>query len=188
MWSAYKGTLTHIQKQQSLPQDVHAGLTVAAVALPLNLALAVASGLPPAAGLVAGAIGGFIAAFIGGAPLQVTGPAAALSSIVMGIALGFGPQGVAMTALIVGGFQLILAFTRAGHLMAKVPESVLAGFTTGVGIKLLDQQIPELLGSGAARSDDDSGQPRLPGDPRRPQRAGGQASARRLFWRPNGGA
>ncbi|MDP3151190.1 MAG: SulP family inorganic anion transporter [Archangium sp.] len=146
MWSSYKGTLTDIHKQQSLPQDVLAGLTVAAVALPLNLALAVASGLPPAAGLVAGAIGGFIAAFIGGAPLQVTGPAAALSSIVMGIALGFGPEGVAMTALIVGGFQLILAFTRAGHLMARVPESVLAGFTTGVGIKLLDQQIPELLG------------------------------------------
>lgn len=146
MWSAFVGNFKDIHAQKSLPQDVLAGLTVAAVALPLNLALAVASGMPPAAGLVAGAIGGLIAGFVGGAPLQVTGPAAALASIVAAIALGFGPQGVAMAAIMVGGFQLILAFTRAGHLMAKVPESVLAGFTTGVGIKLLDQQIPELLG------------------------------------------
>ncbi len=146
MWRAFIAGFTDITRQKSLPQDVLAGLTVAAVALPLNLALAVASGLPPAAGLVAGAIGGVIAGFIGGAPLQVTGPAAALASIVAAVALGFGPQGVAMAAIIVGCFQLLLAFTRAGHLMAKVPESVLAGFTTGVGIKLLDQQIPELLG------------------------------------------
>ncbi|MFT3711482.1 MAG: solute carrier family 23 protein [Archangium sp.] len=146
MGASAKGTFQDVVAQKSLPQDVLAGLTVAAVALPLNLALAVASGLPPAAGLVAGAIGGFIAGFIGGAPLQVTGPAAALSSIVLAVALAFGPTGVALAALFVGGTQLILAFTRAGHLMGKVPESVLAGFTTGVGLKLLDQQIPELLG------------------------------------------
>lgn len=146
MWASFVGSIKDVHQQQSLPQDVLAGLTVAAVALPLNLALAVASGMPPAAGLVAGAIGGLIAGFIGGAPLQVTGPAAALASIVAAIALGFGPAGVAMAAIMVGGFQLILAFSRAGHLMARVPESVLAGFTTGVGIKLLDQQIPELLG------------------------------------------
>lgn len=139
-------SFTDIHQQRSLPQDVAAGLTVAAVALPLNLALAVASGLPPSAGLVAGAIGGLIAGFIGGAPLQVTGPAAALASIVAAIALGFGPAGVALAAVMVGVFQLVLAFTRAGHLMKHVPESVLAGFTTGVGLKLLDQQLPELLG------------------------------------------
>jgi sulfate permease, SulP family len=146
MWSSFKGNFVDVHKQQSVPQDALAGLTVAAVALPLNLALAVASGMPPAAGLVAGAIGGLVAGFIGGAPLQVTGPAAALASIVAAVALGFGAQGVAMAALLVGAFQIVLAFTRAGHLMAKVPESVLAGFTTGVGIKLLDQQIPELMG------------------------------------------
>ncbi|MFZ5443796.1 MAG: SulP family inorganic anion transporter [Myxococcota bacterium] len=149
-WKAALGhfgkTFKDIHEQRSLPQDVAAGLTVAAVALPLNLALAVASGLPPAAGLVAGAIGGFVAGVVGGAPLQVTGPAAALASIVAGIALGFGPAGVALAAMLVGAFQLLLAFTRAGQLIGRVPESVLAGFTTGVGIKLLDQQIPELLG------------------------------------------
>ncbi|MBL8912985.1 MAG: hypothetical protein JNM17_19985 [Archangium sp.] len=146
MAASAKGTFKDVFTQKSLPQDVLAGLTVAAVALPLNLALAVASGLPPSAGLVAGAIGGFVAGFIAGAPLQVTGPAAALSSIVLAIAVAFGPIGVALAALFVGAVQLVLAFSRAGHLMSKVPESVLAGFTTGVGLKLLDQQIPELLG------------------------------------------
>lgn len=146
MWSSFGGSFKDIHTQKSLPQDVAAGLTVAAVALPLNLALAVASGLPPSAGLVAGAIGGLIAGFVGGAPIQVTGPAAALASIVAAIALGFGPVGVALAAVMVGVFQIILGFTRAGGLMKHVPESVLAGFTTGVGLKLLDQQFPELLG------------------------------------------
>lgn len=126
--------------------DVLAGVTVAAVALPLNVGLAVACGLPPVAGLISGALGGFVAAAFGGSPLLVTGPAAALSFMVLDIQSSFGSAGVAATALIVGVLALILAFTGAGKLMAKVPESVLAGFTTGVGIKLFDQQVPNFLG------------------------------------------
>jgi SulP family sulfate permease len=131
---------------RSLPQDVLAGITVAAVALPLNLALAVASGLPPSAGLIAGVVGGGLAAMMGGAPLQVTGPAAALSTLVLALVAEFGVVGAAAAAMAVGGVQVLLALGRAGKLMKYVPESVLAGFTTGVGLKLLDQQIPELLG------------------------------------------
>jgi SulP family sulfate permease len=126
--------------------DVLAGVTVAAVALPLNVGLAVACRLPPVAGLIAGALGRAIAAVAGGAPLLVTGPAAALSFMVLDIQKAYGATGVALAALLVGVLQLILAFTGAGKLIAKVPESVLAGFTTGVGIKLLDQQVPEFLG------------------------------------------
>ncbi|ATB43434.1 hypothetical protein CYFUS_008914 [Cystobacter fuscus] len=129
-----------------IPQDVLSGVTVAAVALPLNLALAVASGLPPSAGLIAGVVGGGIAAMMGGTPLQVTGPAAALSTMVFALVARFGVAGAAAAAMAVGGMQLLLSLGRAGRLMKYVPESVLAGFTTGVGIKLLDQQIPELLG------------------------------------------
>lgn len=127
-------------------QDVLAGLTVAAVALPLNLALAVASGVPASSGLVAGAVGGAVAALLGGSSLQVTGPAAALNVMVFAIAARFGVTGVAAAAVMVGVIQLVLAFTRAGHLAKQVPESVLAGFTTGVGLKLLDGQLPEMLG------------------------------------------
>jgi sulfate permease, SulP family len=126
--------------------DVLSGLTVAAVALPLNLALAIASGLPASAGLVAGAIGGVVAAVFGGAALQVTGPAAALQVMVLAIATQFGATGVAAATLMIGVLQLLLALSRAGRLARYVPESVLAGFTTGVGLKLLDAQIPELLG------------------------------------------
>ena len=130
----------------SLPSDLLAGLTVAAVALPLNVALAVACGLPPSAGLLAGAIGGAIAAIFGGAPLQVTGPAAALQVMVAAVTADFGAEGVATVALMIGVIQLVLALALAGRYGRLVPESVLAGFTSGVGLKLLDTQIPELLG------------------------------------------
>jgi len=139
-------TWLEVVKSKSLGADILAGITVAAVALPLNLALAVVSGLPPIAGLIAGALGGFIAGALGGATLQVTGPAAALSMMVLGIATEFGAVGVAAAALGVGLIQLAMASLRAGKLAEYVPEAVLAGFTTGVGIKLLDAQLPELLG------------------------------------------
>ncbi|MFO0678512.1 MAG: SulP family inorganic anion transporter [Polyangiaceae bacterium] len=126
--------------------DAMAGVTVAAVALPLNVALAVFSGLSATAGLVAGAVGGGLAAIFGGAPLQVTGPAAALSTLVLAIAVKFGAVGVAATCIVVGLVQLGLGLVGAGRAVRFVPETVLAGFTTGVGLKLLDGQIPEFLG------------------------------------------
>jgi sulfate permease, SulP family len=131
---------------KSLVADALSALTVGAVALPLNLALAIASGLPASAGLVAGALGGILAAAFGGAVLQVTGPAAALQVLVLAISVRFGVTGVAAATVMVGVMQLMMAFSRAGRLARFVPESVLAGFTTGVGLKLLDAQIPELLG------------------------------------------
>ena len=135
-----------VHRGGSLPSDLLAGLTVAAVALPLNVALAVACGLPPSAGLLAGAIGGAIAAIFGGAPLQVTGPAAALQVMVAAVTADFGAEGVATVALMIGVIQLVLSLALAGRYGRLVPESVLAGFTSGVGLKLLDTQIPELLG------------------------------------------
>lgn len=135
-----------VHRGGSLAADLLAGLTVAAVALPLNVALAVACGLPPSAGLLAGAIGGAIAAIFGGAPLQVTGPAAALQVMVAAVATDFGADGVITVTLMIGVIQLVLALALAGRYGRLVPESVLAGFTSGVGLKLLDTQLPELLG------------------------------------------
>ena len=135
-----------VHRGQGLPADILAGLTVAAVALPLNVALAVACGLPPSAGLLAGAIGGALSSIFGGAPLQVTGPAAALQVMVAAVTADFGAEGVATVALMIGAIQLVLGFAMAGRYGRLIPESVLAGFTTGVGLKLLDTQIPELLG------------------------------------------
>lgn len=133
-------------QKRTLVSDVLAGITVAAVALPLNVGLALASGLDAQAGLIAGAVGGMFAGAFGGARLQVTGPAAAISTLVLAIAKDFGATGVAAACLMVGVILLLLSAIGAGKLATYVPESVLAGFTTGVGIKLLDQQVPELFG------------------------------------------
>lgn len=135
-----------VPRAKSLTVDLLAGLTVAAVALPLNLGLAIASGMPPSAGLVAGAIGGLVAGIFGSSRLQVSGPAAALSVMVLALARDFGTTGVAAATMYIGVVELLLAFALAGRVIKYVPESVLAGFTTGVGLKLLDQQLPELLG------------------------------------------
>jgi SulP family sulfate permease len=142
----YKETWSDVARAKSLGGDLLAGLTVAAVALPLNVGLAIASGMPPSAGIVAGMIGGAIAAIFGSSQFQVSGPAAALSVMVLALAKEFGTSGVAAATVFIGITEMVLAFALAGRVVKHVPESVLAGFTTGVGLKLLDQQLPELLG------------------------------------------
>jgi MFS superfamily sulfate permease-like transporter len=89
-------------------------------------------------------LGGVLAAIFGGASLQVTGPAAALNVMVLAIVTEFGPAAAA--ALGAGLIAIVLGIFQAGKLVRFVPESVLAGFTTGVGMKLIDQQLPEILG------------------------------------------
>lgn len=130
--------------------DVLAGLTVATVAIPLNVALALSAGLSPSAGLIAGSIGGFIAAMFGGSNYQVSGPAAALNVLVFGIVAQFGPGGAAAAALVCGLVGVTLGVLGWGKLANLLPKIVLAGFTTGVGLKLLEKQIPILLGSDVA--------------------------------------
>lgn len=126
--------------------DILAGLTVATVAIPLNVALALAAGLPASAGLIAGGIGGLVAAAFGGSNYQVSGPAAALNVMVFGIVSQFGPGGAAAAALVCGVVTILVGMLGFGKLADLLPKLVLAGFTTGVGLKLLDQQIPILLG------------------------------------------
>ncbi|HVJ92733.1 MAG TPA: SulP family inorganic anion transporter [Labilithrix sp.] len=135
-----------VVRSRAWGSDLLSGLTVAAVALPLNVGLAIASGMPPSAGIVAGIIGGSVAALCGSSQFQVSGPAAALSVMVLALAKDFAVTGVAAATIFVGLIEVILALALAGRVVKHVPESVLAGFTTGVGLKLLDQQVPELLG------------------------------------------
>lgn len=130
--------------------DLLAGLTVATVAIPLNVALAIAAGLPPSYGLIAGAIGGVFAAAFGGSNYQVSGPAAALNVMVFGIVAEFGIAGAAAAALVCGVVSLAIGMFGWGRFANLLPKIVLAGFTTGVGLKLLDQQVPLLLGSDLA--------------------------------------
>ncbi|MBC7384952.1 MAG: hypothetical protein H7301_02170 [Cryobacterium sp.] len=131
--------------EKRLSADLIAGLTVATVALPLNIALSVAAGLPASVGLIAGAIGGGVAACFGGSKLQVSGPSTALNVMILAIATKWGVEGVFAGAILVGLLQLAFFYSRASTYARLIPEAVLVGFTTGVGIKLLDQQIPQLL-------------------------------------------
>lgn len=143
---AYMASWGYVVRARALSQDLLSAVTVAAVALPLNIGLAIASGMPPSAGLIAGAVGGGIASLLGSSQYQVSGPAAALTLMVLGLAKDFGAGGVAAATVYVGIIGLVLSFALAGRVVKFVPESVLAGFTTGVGLKLFDQQIPALLG------------------------------------------
>jgi SulP family sulfate permease len=142
----YAESWQDVARAKSFGIDLLSGLTVAAVALPLNVGLAIASGMPPSAGLIAGVFGGAIAAVAGSSQFQVSGPAAALSVMVLALMKEFGATGVAAATVLIGITELILALALAGRVVKYVPEAVLAGFTTGVGLKLLDQQLPELLG------------------------------------------
>ncbi|GHG85067.1 SulP family inorganic anion transporter [Comamonas sp. JC664] len=143
LWTEWKEMVS----PRTLPSDASAALTVACVALPLNLALAVASGLPPEVGLISGAVAGVIAALLGGGRLQVTGPEAALVPTVLLISTKHGVAGVVVATLLCGALQVLLGFARAGRLAQFMPAEVTRGFTAGIGLLLLDGQLPRLLGA-----------------------------------------
>ncbi|WP_257459582.1 SulP family inorganic anion transporter [Archangium lipolyticum] len=131
---------------KTLGQDLSGALTVACVALPLNLALAVASGLPASVGLISGAIAGVVAGLLGGARLQITGPEAALVPIVFLLVQRHGVEGMVAATLLCGLLQMLLGVLRVGRLAKLLPAPVVRGFMAGIGLILLNSQLPRLLG------------------------------------------
>jgi len=126
--------------------DVSAGVTIGCVAVPLSLAIAVASGVPPEVGLVTAAVSGVAGGLVGGTTLAITGPAAAISLLVVGAVQEHGLEALPFITLACGGLQLVSGVTRLGTMAKLVPVSVIAGFTTGVGAMILTGQIPKALG------------------------------------------
>mmetsp|Transcript_26245 Transcript_26245/g.72450 ORF Transcript_26245/g.72450 Transcript_26245/m.72450 type:complete len:724 (-) Transcript_26245:191-2362(-) len=126
--------------------DVSAGITVGCIAVPLSLAIAVASGVPAEVGLVTAAVSGVAGGLMGGTTLAVTGPAAAISLLVIGAVHEHGLEALPLITLGCGGLQLISGVTRLGVAAKLVPVSVIAGFTTGVGVMILSGQAPKALG------------------------------------------
>jgi len=117
----------------TLLTDVSAGITVGCVAVPLSLAIAVASGVPPEVGLVTAAVSGVAGGLLGGTTLAITGPAAAISLLVVSAVQQHGLEALPFITLACGGLQVASGVTRLGVLAKLVPVSVIAGFTTGVG-------------------------------------------------------
>lgn len=126
--------------------DVFAGITVAMVALPLSLAIAIASGASPAQGLVTAIVAGFLISLLGGSRVQIGGPTGAFIVVVYGVIAEHGYDGLVLATLMAGIILLGAGALRAGRLMHHVPEPVINGFTIGIAIIIATSQIKDLFG------------------------------------------
>jgi sulfate permease, SulP family len=131
---------------QTFRQDLLAGLTVAAVALPLALAFGVASGATAMAGLVTAIIGGFLIGFLSGAPYQISGPTGAMSALLIILAQRYGLPGIWVAGTMAGIMLLIIGLLRLGRFMAFIPAPVITGFTSGIALIIAIGQIDNLMG------------------------------------------
>jgi len=126
--------------------DALAGLTVAIVALPLSMAIAVASGVSPERGLYTSIIGGFLVSALGGSRFQIGGPAGAFIVLVAATVAQFGVQGLLVTVLMSGLLLLLLGVLRLGSLIRHIPHAVTVGFTCGIAVTILASQLKDLGG------------------------------------------
>jgi sulfate permease, SulP family len=127
-------------------KDVVAALTVAVVALPLSMAIAVASGVSPERGLYTAIIGGFLVSALGGSRFQVGGPAGAFIVLVAATVAKFGMDGLLLTVLLSGLFLTLIGLLRLGALIRYIPHAVTVGFTCGIAVTILASQLKDLGG------------------------------------------
>jgi SulP family sulfate permease len=127
-------------------QDLLAGLTVAAVALPLALAFGVASGATAAAGLVTAILAGILIGGLSGAPYQISGPTGAMSAILILIANRYGLEATWLTGVMAGALILVIGLLRLGRFIAFIPAPVISGFTSGIAVIIFVGQIDNFLG------------------------------------------
>lgn len=127
-------------------RDTLAGLTVAIVALPLSMAIAVASGVAPERGLYAAIVGGFIVSALGGSRFQIGGPAGAFIVLVAATAAAHGLDGLLITVIMSGLFLTLIGLTGLGALIRHIPQPVTVGFTCGIAVTILASQLRDLGG------------------------------------------
>jgi SulP family sulfate permease len=127
-------------------QDLIAGLTVGLVALPLAMAFAIASGVPPQAGLYTAVVAGFLISALGGSRTQIGGPTGAFVVIVAGIVAKFGVAGLALVGVMAGTLLLLMGFTGLGAAVKYIPRPVTIGFTNGIALLIASTQIKDFLG------------------------------------------
>ena len=130
--------------------DAIAGVTVALVALPLSIAIAIASGATPRAGLVTAIIGGFLISLLGGSRVQIGGPTGAFIVVVAGVIQQYGFDGLLLATLLAGIILVAAGLVGAGRFVALVPEAVIEGFTVGIALIIAVSQLKDLFGLSAA--------------------------------------
>ena len=133
-------TFTHFTR------DLIAGLTVGLVALPLAMAFAIASGVPPQAGLYTAVVAGFVISALGGSRTQIGGPTGAFVVIVSGIVLKFGMEGLALVGVMAGVILLFMGLTGLGTAVKYIPFPVVIGFTNGIALLIASTQIKDFFG------------------------------------------
>jgi len=131
---------------RDLRHDAVSGLTVAVVALPLSMAIAIASGVSPERGLYTAIAGGFIVSLIGGSRFQIGGPAGAFIGLVAGIVERHGYDGLALATVVAGLIMITVALLRAGTYVKYIPFPVTVGFTAGIAVIIAASQLKDLLG------------------------------------------
>ncbi|MFU8835024.1 SulP family inorganic anion transporter [Roseovarius autotrophicus] len=128
--------------------DLMAGITVAMVALPLSIAIAIASGADPATGLITAIVGGFLISALGGSRVQIGGPTGAFIVVVYGVIAEHGYDGLVIATLMSGVILVIAGYFKAGSLVKHIPEAVINGFTIGIAIIIATSQLRDLFGLG----------------------------------------
>ena len=127
-------------------RDALAGITVALVALPLSIAIAIASGAEPEAGLITAIVAGLLISLLGGSRVQIGGPTGAFIVVVYGVIEQYGFDGLLLATIMAGIILVIGALVRAGRFIALVPEPVIEGFTIGIALIIAVSQLKDLLG------------------------------------------
>lgn len=132
-------------KEQFL-KDLVAGIVVAIIALPLSIALALASGVGPEEGIYTAIVAGFIISFLGGSQVQIAGPTAAFATIVAGIVARNGMDGLATATILAGIILIIMGLCRFGGLIKYIPFTITTGFTSGIAVTIVIGQFKDFFG------------------------------------------
>ena len=132
-------------KEQCL-KDIIAGIIVAIIALPLSIALALASGVEPQCGIYTAIAAGFVVSFLGGSRIQIAGPTAAFATIVAGIVATQGMDGLFLATILAGFLLILMGVFKLGSLIKFIPYTITTGFTSGIAVTILIGQIKDFFG------------------------------------------
>lgn len=131
-------------------KDIVAGIIVAIIALPLSIALALASGVPPMMGIYTAIVAGFVISFLGGSRVQIAGPTAAFATIVAGIVAENGLEGLTVATIMAGIILIIMGLFKFGNLIKFIPYTITTGFTAGIAVTIFVGQLASFLGISTA--------------------------------------
>ena len=141
LFTALKG-----YSREQFAKDLISGIIVAIIAMPLSIALAIASGVNPEQGLYTAVIAGFFISFLGGSRVQIGGPTAAFVIIIYGIIAQYGMAGLTLATLMAGLIMIIMGLLRFGDLIKFIPKTITVGFTMGIAIGIIVGQIKDFFG------------------------------------------